>query len=601
MHAGKRPWLLSGILAVCLWLLVGAVSDETQRPRLLSLGPDGLVRVEGAPAGVPTHPPSEEAGSSGDASADQALPSASPGNLFGSVHDLEGKPIEDATVILQGPGSRTAHSADRGRFEFLAVQGGKARVAVSAAGHVTREEVWVEAGSWRTIVLERAGTFIVEVKNRAGEGISGAQVAWWGTPWSLAQETDAAGRVRLHPRTLGYCRVRVEKPGWHMYLSEPLRIQAGEGVHAVLLEETSPLRGTVVLDESGTPLSDATLTADALRAQGGSTWTARTDAQGRFLLPHTAGPGDEVRTYVEHPLHGGMTTVLTIPRSADGVVEVRLTEPLTLRGYVLDLNGQPVADAEVFPLAVPNPAAALRQAVRTDAEGHFELKVARPVGRTGPVPLAARHPTGGYGLARLSGRGAETIRLMGVGGVAGRLAGFDASKHAALRILATPMKPRSAILAALLEEAQSTSIDGEGRFDLLGLIPGEYLFLVRTPTGGTVHEAKVPVLAGASTALAVQLRLHGVLHGVVRDTKGRPVSGAWVVAMPEETEGPSGRGVLTDSIGHFELALPPDAHTWTVTARAPGAAPARQEHVRMNGRALSFKLVCTAPPAGEQD
>jgi RNA polymerase sigma factor (sigma-70 family) len=184
--------------------------------------------------------------------------------------------------------------------------------------------------------------------------------------------------------------VRLRDSAGHSAVVEgaEVRVEAGQAVlrfHAqpIPVAAALVLRGRAV-DEGGRPVEGAKVTAAFAGGGGGamSQLKARTDAQGRFVLPDVLLPqsffGLDSRTYmivVKPGFHGAQTRELDlreVQRVGGGDFGTVVLKPgRTLRGKVVDENGRPLHGALVTNMTNYFLYSHLR--CRTDAEGRFAM------------------------------------------------------------------------------------------------------------------------------------------------------------------------------------------------------------------------------------
>jgi hypothetical protein len=131
----------------------------------------------------------------------------------------------------------------------------------------------------------------------------------------------------------------------------------------------------------------------------------------------------------------------------------------------------------------------------------------------------------------------------------------------------------------------------EGRFVLAALDDGSYDVRATTRSEGTaiVHGVR----AGASD---VELRLgspRALLHGIVRDAAGKPVTAFTVVAWPRIGvfgSGPDERATVIDPEGRYALPLAPGTYRVSAAARGFARAPDQTIDVGDSGAEADFTL-----------
>ncbi len=265
-----------------------------------------------------------------------------------------------------------------------------------------------------------------------------------------------------------------------------LALAPGErGVLDLLLEPAATVSGRV-LDPEGRP---ARAWIDVARESGALvTRHAWTDAEGRFTL-RTVPPGKQVvlQAYADAG-RGRSRPFEAKPGEEVAGIEVRLASPgdRVLRGRVLDADGSPCPVASVLaaPLGEYRPAPEWpprpdTQAVAVDSEGRFRLLLrssrdrwllrATARGRL-PAEQLVEVPEGG--------EVPEVVLSLAIGdSIEGRVLRADGSPAAGVPVAAA--SPGRA--AGASPPPPVTASDGEGRFRIDGLPPGDLVLAFGPP------------------------------------------------------------------------------------------------------------------------
>ncbi|MGP0062323.1 MAG: carboxypeptidase regulatory-like domain-containing protein [Isosphaeraceae bacterium] len=339
----------------------------------------------------------------------------------GEVVDDQGKAVADAQVVLYAPPlvsgkEDTAEAQTRtdakGQFDlkippfrrigvngvnFLAYRPG---LAISAKEYFRRPHrlvlekpeprpVRVEGPEGRPIAGVRIAPLIVYVFNKSSAVIPETLAA------PLAVVTGSDGRATLNYLAardqLVAVRVSADSIGTQDFLlvDRPGRGSV-EPVIAIKLRKTSRLAGRIV-DGAGEPVADQvvevwsrgggnSLRPNSVELRGGP---LRTSADGRFQTPDNLLVGSTYRIVVRA---SGKVPILsdwiTIDESSRTLLPMKLLSLRTVDGRVVDRQGKPVANAEVFQTG-DGPE---ETATRTDVDGRFSLGGFRQ----GPVFLFVR-------------------------------------------------------------------------------------------------------------------------------------------------------------------------------------------------------------------
>ena len=344
------------------------------------------------------------------------------------------------------------------------------------------------------------------------------------------------------------------------------------------LELTPAMTATgVVLAPDGNPVAGAKVgvrdqMAIFRRILGGNIPNAVTDAEGRFTLGGLK-KGQAVQVTATHRDYGSSKSVAA---RAGEPLTLSLTEPLLLKGTVVDERDAPVSGVRVTVERAKQPArsrglvgpdedsGATRPAV-TDKEGRFLLRNAPP----GELKVTFDHRE--YDLAETPinvapGTGerdlGRTVLQRGLG-LEGQVVDEDGEPAAGVTINANWHSDgnRNARNAATPGRTNgSDTTDEEGRFTIYGLKEGKYKLRTWQPGLYSTH----PVSQTGAKDIRVVLMRAGQLTGRVTSL-GAPVTNASVTARigTQNAHGHTDWDHLgwarTDSDGVFQLnSLPPD-------------------------------------------
>ncbi len=256
----------------------------------------------------------------------------------------------------------------------------------------------------------------------------------------------------------------------------------------------------------------------------------QTDSLGRFGLKLPA------RRWRMEARAAGYLSNAVPARDPSTAVVIELTRGAELSGVVVDVAGQPIADATLR--ITPGDVASLN----TDREGRFALTVPR-----GAVSLHALAPDGRQGLSRVTiGPKDETARTRIVVADGAELTGLVRDQRgpvarADVRIVS---EPESLEVAAF-----ETGLDGH--FTAKGLPSGRYS--VRAQQGLGRRATVVGIELPGATPLELVLADPGQLRGVVNDGSGALVEGAEVSLQWPKGLGEVRRTARTGADGRFEF------------------------------------------------
>ncbi len=364
----------------------------------------------------------------------------------------------------------------------------------------------------------------------------------------------------------------------------------------LVLWPSRSLSGTVV-DEDGNPVEQAEV---RVFAAGSTDETARvrTSPLGRFRVSHLPEAGSlELLAY-----RTGMAPAMlgvTLEEAGDSEPVLVLGRGRTARGRIVDEKGEPIADAQVdlmrsaastiltYKAASDN---GLYRAV-SDEDGRFEvtglperwfdLVVSRDnffsltlraldLGKDGEDGKAAdlgtltirRVPEDFARMATSSDGFAETVdKPASEGAPAVTLTG---------RVLTPDGSPAPGAAVVWIGAGRRRNVaDGDGRYEIEDLKPGNCMILARHDTFGRRTVPSVDLLPGENRldVTLEPMKPPREIRGRVLDPEGHPVEGARVENNPE------GFAAFTRADGSFTLKT--DQSGFDLRVRKPGYAPLR--------------------------
>lgn len=448
-------------------------------------------------------------------------------------------------------------------------EGGRARLAFESgvtewsfelhlAGRAARRLAGGSTGAVPSIGLP------IRTLDLRGEPMAGVVVGIRGTAFPQLS-TDAAGEGLLRFPIEGSLWVELTGPGGEVgwaQLDPPKEGSKPERIDLVL-GPPNMLEGRVIDRDLGIPVVGAWVFSRLER----SGLVVRSDAEGRYRLPVREVRGElGVAAPGFLPFSRRFTTRSKLEDHglANPLPDVPLRAAVLTFGHVADLDGAPVAGAEVRIL--PGDAASrgiktkLLATLRTNDAGRFDPG---PLA-VGVYDLEAR----GEGYASLAARGIEVPRqdashgpldlgtLVLAPGLAleGRVVDSegrpvpDAEVHYGTGGRLYP--------AAVKGAGKLAHTDPEGRFVLRDLGPGEQLALV-VAKKGYLDLILARVEVAEREAFEVVLERAATVRGKVVDADGEPIAGAQIQLVPEggggmRMEGPSSEAV-SDAEGLFAL------------------------------------------------
>jgi peroxiredoxin len=205
-----------------------------------------------------------------------------------------------------------------------------------------------------------------------------------------SDKTDEYGRCRiiLDAEQLTYVRIKAQKEGFVpmqvMWRLAEARVKPPDK-YTLYLEPGTSIGG-IIQNEQGKPIQGVTIN---LLVPGGdelervAIWDhqEKTDANGQWRCDIMPKKLDDVLIRLSHPDYiddeaYGMTPKPSIEKLRDMTGVMVMKKGLTLRGRVLDLNGQPITEASV--MQGSDRFGSHYSSTKTDSNGQFIFKNARP-------------------------------------------------------------------------------------------------------------------------------------------------------------------------------------------------------------------------------
>jgi len=350
-----------------------AVSDYVLSPPTDGAG---RFRLDGLEPGASFDVEVEAEGFSAWAVRHVAVPPAEPlevvlspvASIEGSVVDGRGQGISgawvDATIAsgtsTGGAGSfQRARTDSSGRFRLNGLAAGEATLTVTASEHYLEQPVTVPLATGETVrAVELSMTAGASISGRvlgaSLEPLAGARVS--GTGSTGFTDVDGQGRYRLTGLRPGKLTLAASAPG-HLQIRETVDLGHGDEVLDFVLESGIAVSGRVVRS-TGEPVAGALVRLRALSgtdpdqglawAQAETTSTGSFEASplpdGRFKIvvfgPQTTF-GERSAWRYEAP-----EPVLVAGEAITGL-EIRLPQTTTIRGRILGLSAEELAEVSV--------------------------------------------------------------------------------------------------------------------------------------------------------------------------------------------------------------------------------------------------------------
>lgn len=357
------------------------------------------------------------------------------GEVKGSVRDGKGNPIQRANVSM-GNGVHWQNTAadDQGNFSFPFVAAGEYRVTASkgwgdemrAPGtsddDVQGEKVTVRAGGVEDVklVVERSDGRITGVVRDADGGAladafieatresdSAAQssgqamrMGRWGSFWQTPELTDPDGRFVLEDLQEGKHTLRAHRKGGGEAILE--HVELGGDV-VLTIADAGRMSGTVTLTGGGSPEEFTVTLRDDTTGfsrndhffRTGGVWSLEELPAGKYKVRVDAGPGT-----------AEVEAAMTAGQDLAGV-RVELAPKVTVRGKVVNLEGEPVPGLRVSVAAEGGNSWSFGGAESeeklhiTDAAGRYEVEHA-PTGKVRVMVMPRNWDDNDYGWTSMA-------------------------------------------------------------------------------------------------------------------------------------------------------------------------------------------------------
>lgn len=336
------------------------------------------------------------------------------GEISGSVRDQKGQPVPRASISLSsGIDWQSTMAADDGNFRFAHVAAGEYRLVArkgwdvmqapgTSEDDVQGEKVEVKAGSRETVKLvveSRDGKITGIVRDADGGPVADAFIeasresesatastggamrdGRWSSYFDTPKLTDPDGRFALSDLPDGKHTLRAHRKGG----GEAIVEHVGLGDDVVLtIASAGRLAGTVGLRGGGAAPEEFTVNVeDELTGfsrndnffRTGGAWSLAEVPAGKYKIRVSAGAGS-----------AEAEAVMTAGKDTTGV-RIELAPKVTVRGKVLNLEGEPVPGLRVMIAARGSWSFGGNEEDKqniTDAAGNFEV----PLAPTGAVQV----------------------------------------------------------------------------------------------------------------------------------------------------------------------------------------------------------------------
>jgi Carboxypeptidase regulatory-like domain/PDZ domain len=380
----------------------------------------------------------------------------------------------------------------------------------------------------------------------------------------------------------------------------PIAFEAKPGMRltgvTLYLTPAVEYRGLVV-DKQGKPIEGARVRS--VEPERAEEWTSDAKGELTFTAP------DFALLEARHPQHGVGLAILDLAAQTSRRLTLEITDALPpasagIAGVVVDAQGAPVDGALVSGRCF-EARLSVEAHTRSAPDGAFELRGLDDCAHR--VTASAR----GTVTATVEGvkPGTRDVRLvLAAGGILrGRVR--DAQGRAAAAFTVAVSEKLGG-----LERGEGTTrsfFDGEGRFEITGLKPGDYAVSAIANGKASSAEKSVSVPAPpAAVEVELTLRRGARVSGVVIDRATRkPLAGARVSVEgaldSEQTFAPVSSGTTTNADGRFELGgLSPGLHSIQIAAEGHHPRILSGLDVEPDGEIGSLSIDLAATADGEE-
>jgi uncharacterized GH25 family protein len=469
------------------------------------------------------------------------------------------------------------------------------------------------------IVVDEAGQPVagarLKASPKAGTRFQRSPAAWSSGGFA---RSAASGRFRLaglaagvayelRAEREGFAPSRVELPARQAGAPAPdLRVVLHPGRTAFGLVIDGRRRPVAGAEVSLRPTLPADLLARAWELRNPERIPATTGASGRFEMKNLpAGTFDlTVRARGFAPI---TVPALAIPadKGTTDLGTVQLAPGGSIRGLVVDPQGEPIADAEVQTAGADRDGLLFRggrpgdvgaAGAVTAADGSFTLEDLAP---GVALDVIVTHP--GYGPGGAPGVAVPSeapirIVLQPVSRVSGHVLGPDGKPvaGASVALNESPRRLGGAFFQAPSRHLHEGVTDDEGAFVFADVAPGPFQMSASAPGHQRAELRGLEVKPGQDlSGIAIQLPAGATVEGRVTSTEGKPLADAQVVVADAAVNGIAGfspfRGE-TDDDGQYRIeGISPGPHTLAATAEGYRRA-VRDVEAAVEPRKVDFQL-----------
>ena len=440
--------------------------------------------------------------------------------LTGSVHAKDGTVLSEVSVAALIQPAAISRADREGRFRLEGMPASTIQLRAVSRQALAGQSVDATSGDVegiRLVLEERedtaaiTGVVLDSKRNPVPEARVVASTGAAPTAPTVVVYSDHKGSFRIQRLAPGPLTVSAIHESGVSEVSAGL-LEMGVAKHVeVVLSAGASVSGTVSR-EDGQPASGAQVfvVADVL-GYSGSRWprpaaAAQTDSRGTYritsvppgnMVIRAVNPGDDPFTGLQsrRPRPDRVPVVVRAGEKRTGVDLVVLRNDLTLRGRITDVEGRPVASAELT--AVPDGWSGAGPHTLSQEDGEFLIDGLS----AGPYTILASHAD--YAATRRdhvpAGSSGIELRLQRGGSLAGLVFGPGDRPASAYTIVARPAlgpNPSAVELRLSWSPAPHSARVSDGAFSFATVAPATYEINAYLPDGSVASLFPIPVAAG---------------------------------------------------------------------------------------------------------
>lgn len=492
------------------------------------------------------------------------------------VLDPARKPVEAALVRVEDEDQRdfymnkpwkravrTSATGKDGKAHLPRAGGESLLISVSADGYNFAELHNIH-GSMITIPLAPGTKQTVQVTEMGGASVPGVLLAL-GEAGHPVDISDAKGEVKAAIERGKSAKAMLYSPDGRVYRWNWIGAEPTDKPVVIRLPKRTGIRGRVIDAET------AEVIKSAFVWDTGQRWNHSDTTNGDYHLTLPAG-STWLRCKAAGYAEKNFPDFIVAP-DAETEMTIALQPASAIEGVVLDPEGQPVANAELFLEAGMRFRGQIRyfpylaRKLRAKQNGTFrisELDVKR-VYRITARSQSFANASAEFDFAK-GAQSVKGIRLQFKAGLSATGVIVDASDvpipGAVIKVFESAVESSSFMMPMDTPELRSTTADENGAFHLEGLAPGKFDLEISAPRFATkrVPGVEVKPQNGPQDFGRIALDAGFILMGRVQDQQKHPIQGAQIRIGPPDPNGFTGRLVnhdpdaVSSDDGSFQIA-----------------------------------------------